>query len=88
MHRKEKETLPKVTGVLPLVVGSAALSGVSYLLQLVGAKELPATVLYPMVTGGSVLFTAFAAKLFFREKITARQWISIGLCILGTLLFL
>ena len=88
VRRREKEKLPKVTGVLPLVVGSAALSGVSYLLQLVGAKELPATVLYPMVTGGSVLFTAFAAKLFFREKITARQWISIGLCILGTLLFL
>ena len=88
MFVRRKETLPKVTGVLPLVVGSAALSGGSYLLQLVGAKDLPATVLYPMVTGGSILFTAFAGKLFFQEKITKRQWISIALCILGTLLFL
>lgn len=86
--RKEKEALPKTAGVLPLVVGSAVLSGGSYLLQLMGAKDLPATVLYPMVTGGSILFTAFAGKLFFREKITKRQWISIGLCVLGTLLFL
>ena len=88
VRRKEKQPLPKTVGVLPMVIGSAVLSGISYLLQLVGAKNLPATVLYPMVTSGSILFTAFSGKLFFREKITKRQWISIALCIFGTLLFL
>ena len=85
---KEKEALPKTALVLPLVVGSAVLSGVSYLLQLMGAKDLPATILYPMITGGSILFTAFVGKVFFSEKITKRQWISIALCIFGTILFL
>ena len=88
VRKEEKEPLPNTVAVLPLIVGSAVFSGVSYLLQLVGAKNLPATVLYPMITGGSILFTALAGKLFFRERLTKQQWISIGLCILGTVLFL
>lgn len=83
----------KLTPALPkhvvwIVVASALIGGVSYMLQLVGAKELPATVLYPLVTGGSILFSAFAGKVFFKEKLSAYQWISIALCFLGTLLFL
>ena len=80
----------KLTPALPkhvvwIVVASALIGGVSYMLQLVGAKELPATVLYPLVTGGSILFSAFAGKVFFKEKLSAYQWISIALCFLGTL---
>ena len=71
-----------------LAVGSAFLSGVSYSLQLIGAKELPATVLYPMITGGAIIFTALSARIFFKEKPTKAQIISIALCFVGTLLFL
>ena len=67
---------------------SAVIGGVSYMLQLIGAKELPATVLYPIVTGGSILFSALAGKVFFKEKLSLYQLLSIGLCIVGTLLFL
>ena len=71
-----------------LAVGSAALSGVSYSFQLIGAKELPATVLYPMITGGSVIFSAVSGRVFFHEKPTKAQLVSIALCFIGTLLFL
>ena len=71
-----------------LAVGSALIGGVSYGLQLMGAKELPATVLYPLVTGGSIVFSAFSGMIFFREKLSRRQIISIILCVAGTLLFL
>lgn len=73
---------------LLLAVGSAALSGVSYSFQLIGAKELPATVLYPMITGGAVIFSAVSGRVFFKEKPTKAQLISIILCFIGTLLFL
>ena len=73
---------------LLLVVGSAFLSGLSYAFQLIGAKELPATVLYPMVTGGAVIFSAISGRVFFKEKPTKAQLISIVLCFIGTLLFL
>jgi len=45
-------------------------------------------VLYPMVTGGSIVFSALCGTIFYKEKITRTQWICIGLCVLGTLLFL
>ena len=73
----------------PWVVAAAAvISGGSYLLQLVGAKTLPATVLYPMVTGGCIIFSSLAGRVFFREKLSLQQKISIAVCFVGTLLFL
>lgn len=71
-----------------IVIGSALISGVSYMLQLIGAKELPATVLYPIVTGGSIIFSALSGKLFFNETLSVYQRISITLCFVGTLMFL
>lgn len=66
----------------------AAFSGVSYFFQLTGAVSLPATVLYPFITGGSIIFTAVAALLFFGERPKKREAAGIILCFLGTLMFL
>ena len=59
-----------------------------YFLQLIGAANLPASVLYPMVTGGSIIFSAIAGVIIFKEQLSRRQIISITLCFIGTLLFL
>lgn len=67
---------------------SAVVSGVSYMFQLIGATNLPATVLYPLVTGGSIIFSAFSGRIFFKEKFSFWQILSILLCFAGTLLFL
>ena len=85
---KTSDKLPQPASILPLALASAVVGGVSYMLQLIGAQNLPATVLYPCVTGGSIIFSAFAGKIFFKEKITKAQWISIGLCFAGTCMFL
>lgn len=66
----------------------ALMGGVSYMLQLVGAKALPATVLYPIITGGGIIFSAFVGRVFFKEKLTKQQIVSVLLCFLGTLMFL
>lgn len=62
--------------------------GMAYLFQLKGALSLPATVLYPFVTGGSIIFTALAGRIFFGEKPKKRTLTGIALCFLGTVLFL
>lgn len=85
---KTKDKLPQASNILPLALASAVVGGVSYMLQLIGAQNLPATVLYPCVTGGSIIFSAFAGKILFKEKITKVQWISIVLCFAGTCMFL
>ena len=73
---------------LLLVPLYSAIGTVSSLLQLEGAKNLPASVLYPMITGGTIVLTGLFALLFFGEKLSKRGWIGIGLCLLGTCLFL
>ena len=73
---------------LMLVPLYSAIGTVSSLLQLEGAKNLPASVLYPMITGGTIVLTGLFALLFFGEKLSKRGWIGIGLCLLGTCLFL
>lgn len=71
-----------------LITLSALLSGLSYIMQLNGAKNLPATVLYPMITGGTIIFSSFAGIIFFGEKISKRLVLSIAICFAGTCMFL
>ena len=67
---------------------TAAVGGVSYIFQLESAKNLPATVVYPFLTGGSIIFTAISGLLFFKEKISKKVFVGIVLCFIGTLMFL
>ena len=61
---------------------------ISYMLQLIGAEFLPASVLYPFITGGSIILASFAGVAFLKEKLTIRQWMAVTACFVGTLLFL
>ena len=74
--------------ILGLVALSAAVSGISYLFQLIGAENLPATVLYPFITGGGMIFSSIVGMVVFREKPSRVLLFSIGLCFVGTLMFL
>lgn len=76
------------TKVIMLAGASAIVGGVSYWLQLMGAKDLPDSVLYPIFTGGTIIFTVLAGWMFFGEKPDKRNIIGISICFAGTLLFL
>ena len=67
----------------------AAFNGSSYFLQLkVAASDLPASVQYPMLTGGSVILTALAGFLVFREKPSKMAFIGLIITFAATFLFL
>ena len=74
--------------VILVTLLSALASAVSYLFQLLGASHLPATVLYPMITGGTVVLTALAGFLCFGEKLSKRELLGVALCFIATLMFL
>lgn len=74
--------------VIAVMAASALIGGMSYLFQLVGAKNLPATVLYPIITGGAIVGTAAAGRIFFKERIEKMTVIGIILCFAGTCCFL
>ena len=71
-----------------IIIASAAVGGTSYLLQLFGAASLPSTVLYPFVTGGSIVLSSLVGIIFFKDKLSKALIASIILCFLGTILFL
>lgn len=74
--------------VIGIMLASSAVDGASYLCQLIGASHLPATVLYPMITGGSVVLTALAGRIFFKQKLSVFATVGIVLCFAATLFFL
>ncbi|MBQ9805266.1 MAG: hypothetical protein IJW49_01985 [Clostridia bacterium] len=90
IDRQQSANAPraKLPFVLGIVATSAAVGGISYLFQLIGAENLPATVLYPFITGGSMIFSSIVGMIVFREKPSRALLFSIGLCFVGTLIFL
>ena len=82
-----QQTVPFLK-VFPLIVCAAIVNGTFFVLELLGAVHLPATVLYPIVSGGSIIFSTFAARVLFHEKPTLHQKIGVALCFFGTCLFL
>lgn len=69
------------------ILGFSLFSSFGYLLQLLSAVHLPATVMYPIVTGGAVVLTTIAGRIFFKEKLTPLAIISIILAFVATILF-
>lgn len=74
--------------VILLSAASAVISGAGFLFQLIGAKDLDASILFPIITGGTIIFTSLAGLLFFKEKLSKVQVLSIILCFTATLFFL
>lgn len=74
--------------IISIVSASALIGGLSYLLQLKGAETLPATVLYPIITGGGIIFSALAGWICFKEKPTKQLVFGILICFIGTCMFL
>ena len=71
-----------------LVFASSIVAGVSFVLQLIPAKYVSATVVYPFITSGSIIFTALAGRIAYKEKVTKKTAIGLALCFAGTCMFL
>lgn len=74
--------------LLLMIAGYAVVSGAGYLLQLIGAAHLPASAMYPIVTGGTVVLTSLSGRIFFKEKLTLPILIGLLLTVVATVLFL
>ncbi len=85
---KEPLTNRSMGQIAGCVALSAACSGTSYLLQLIGAANVPASVLYPLVTGGMVVLSAGAGMLFFKEFPDKKTAAGLLLSFAATFLFL
>ena len=65
----------------------AAVNSLGNLLLLVALLHLPASVQYPMVTGGTMLF-ALVISLCRRDKVTKRDLLSTALAVISTVMII
>ena len=85
---KSCEPALKLSGKMYIVmICCAVVSGFSYMLQLVAASYVPATILYPIVTGGTIAGTALFDRFCFGQRLNNRTKISIVICIIALVLF-
>lgn len=73
---------------LILMFSYAIISGIAFFIQVNSAIHLPATVLYPIVTGGTIIVTAIFGRLLFKEKISKFNLVGLVLVLGATCLFL
>ena len=71
-----------------LFILTAAADSASCYLQLIGAKSIPAGVLYPLITAGSIILSAIAGMIAFRERPSKNQWLAMIICLAGTCMFI
>lgn len=74
----------KPIGVMALL-GAAAYGG--SFLQLLAADKVPASVQFPLVSGGVIVLSALVATLIFKEKISKKELISVAGAFVSTFLF-
>lgn len=84
---KNKPVKSKISMYMLFTVLAIA-GAISSILQLKGAVDIPATVLYPVITGGTIVFSSIIGIIFFKDKLNLRMILSIVLCFIGTLMFL
>ena len=88
-YHNEKHTVKHSSSLCyGLCFASAFSIGMAYMIQLICAKNMPATILYPVITGGTIIFSAIFARLFFKEKLPKKGIAAIIICFIGTALYI
>jgi len=80
-----KETFRVYPLVIMTFLGIAAYTG--NFLHLKAAAFVPASVQFPLVSGGVIVLSALVSKLIFKENISSKEWISVGGAFVSTVLF-
>ena len=47
---------------------------------------MPAVIAYPTYSTGTIVLVGIAGVLFFREKMTSRQWVTVGMIAVALLM--
>ncbi len=90
IFKKESRAVAKTSLTRPAILSMSAIGAATYtgnFLHLIAANSVPASVQFPLVSGGVIVLSALVSAFIFKEKITGKEWISIGGAFLSTFLF-
>ena len=92
VFEKRRETFVQIKSVFhlrPMLaifgIGASAYTGNFLLLK--AAAKVPASVQFPLVSGGVIAISALVSAFIFREKISRREWVSVVGAFASTFLF-
>ena len=91
INKGKKEVFLSVKKTAPnlwIVVMYAIVNQAGAILQLVAAKTVDASVMFPMITGGVMVISALFGYLFFKEKTDRYTLIGLLLAIVSTVCFI
>ena len=81
-------TLAVIKFIIGLLQDLDLCSIATYTFLLLAAKTVPASVLYPIMTGLSIVITSVCGRVFFKEKISVINAISLGINIVAIVLMI
>ena len=89
-NKKEKKkeirsTFSKRPFLAMIAIGAAAYTGSFLILK--AASNVPASVQFPLVSGGVIVLSALVSAFIFKEKLTKKEWICIAGAFASTFLF-
>lgn len=77
LARKDDGKIDWVAILIPVCLGIMA--AVNHKLNLYLSGVMPSAVFFPIVNGGGLVLTTLSAVVLFRERLSGRQWIGVGL---------
>ena len=86
---REKDSLKmcvKKGGIL-MVLDGVANGLVNFLVMTLVSRNMPASIMFPVISGGGIIFTTMVSVLFYKEKLTLKQYIGL-LCGAASVVFM
>ena len=86
---QEKDSLKmcvKKGGIL-MVLDGVANGLVNFLVMTLVSRNMPASIMFPVISGGGIIFTTMVSVLFYKEKLTLKQYIGL-LCGAASVVFM
>ncbi len=87
-HKGVRREIPPIHRLYPFIFAMAILESASSMGLLLSAENLPASVIFPFSTGGTIVLSALGGMLFLHEAIGWRRWVCVAVCLAGTCMFL
>lgn len=73
LFTEKKEVVPSIKkGIVPITICGAA-NGVTNLLVMILSTRTPASIMYPLVSAGSIILTYLISRFWYREKLSSMQ---------------
>lgn len=85
LFKERSDIKPCLKGGIIFMVLWGVLNGAANLFVMILAK-MPASLVYPLISGGSIILTWIAARFFYKEKLTVCQNIGLVLGIVSVVL--